>query len=123
MNGLLDTSVLVDLVPETLPDDVAISVVSIAELRLGVLLARDVAGRAARLARVTEVERLFDPLPVDGDVASAYAEIVAAARDQGRRPRALDALIAATAVVHGLTLYTRDRDFQHLPRVQVKLLP
>ncbi|MHB8630929.1 MAG: PIN domain-containing protein [Candidatus Limnocylindria bacterium] len=123
MNGLLDTSVLIDLVPAELPDDVSISVVSTAELRLGVLLARDAASRAARLARVTEVERLFDPLPVDEDVAGAYADIVASARERGKRPRAMDALIAATALAHGLMLYTRDRDFQDLPRVQVKLLP
>lgn len=126
MNGLLDTSVLIDLVPPDLgdlPEDVSISVISVAELRLGVLLARDAAGRAARLARMTEVERLFDPLPVDDDVASAYADIVASARERGKRPRAMDALIAATALANGLTLYTRDRDFGDLPRVQVKVLP
>jgi len=123
MNGLLDTSVLIDVAPAELPDDVSISVLSVAELRLGVLLAPDATGRAARLARVTEVERLFEPLPVDEDVASAYADIVASAREQGKRPRAMDALIAATALANGLTLYTRDRDFQHVPRVQVKLLP
>lgn len=123
MNGLLDTSILVDLVPAELPDDVSISVVSIAELRLGVLLAGGAAARVERLARLTEVERLFDPFPVDDDVASAYADIVASARERGRRPRAMDALIAATARVHDLTLYTRDRDFEGLPRVRVRLLP
>lgn len=122
MRGLLDTSVLVDLPLDQVPDDVTVSIVSIAELRLGVLLARDSVTRAARLTRLVEAARLFDPIPVDDEVASAYAEIVAAAGERRKRPRAMDALIAATALAHGLTLFTRDRGFERLHRVQVTVL-
>lgn len=122
MSGLLDTSVLIGPFTKGLPDELAISVVSLAELRLGVLLARDLATRSTRLARLVEAERSFSPIPVDDEVASAYASIVAAAREEGRKPKAMDALIAATASAKGLTLYTWDRAFANLKHVRVKVL-
>ena len=121
MNGLLDTSVLLGPPTSDLPDESAISVVSIAELRVGVLVAPSAAERASRFEHLVQVERSYDPLPVDDDVAKAYAAIVAAERERGRRPRAMDALIAATALARGLTLFTRDRDLAGLrsPRVHL----
>jgi predicted nucleic acid-binding protein len=122
VNGLLDTSVLIGPLTKGLPDELAISIVSLAELRLGVLLARDLATRSTRLARLVEAERAFSPIPVDDEVASAYASIVAAAREDGRKPKVMDALIAATAAAKDLTLYTWDRDFANLRHVRVKVL-
>lgn len=122
MSGLLDTSVLIGPFTKGLPDELAVSIVSLAELRLGVLLARDLTTRSTRLARLVETERAFSPIPVDDEVASAYASIMAAAREDGRKPKVMDALIAATAAAKDLTLYTWDRDFAKLRHVRVKVL-
>lgn len=123
--GLLDTSVLIAAghgVPQTLPDEAAISVMTLAELRVGVLVAEDPDVRARRLETLTEVERELAPIPVDDAVAAEFARIVAVARREGRRPRVADTLIAATAAAHDLTLYTRDRDFEGLTGIEVELL-
>ena len=110
MRGVLDTSVLIaeDVAP--LPGALAISAVSLGELQLGVLLpdlAPDV--RAARLSRLSRVQRHFDALPVDEPVAEAYGRLAALVVGHGRQPRRRVAglLIAATAVTHDATLYTR----------------
>jgi toxin FitB len=108
--GILDTSVLVadDVVP--IPGELAISIVSIAELKFGVLVATNEHTRATRLSRLSSIERRFDPLPVDEAVADSYARLAARVVAAGRRPRArvMDLLIAATAHAHGATIYTRD---------------
>ncbi|MGH2528051.1 MAG: PIN domain-containing protein [Actinomycetota bacterium] len=123
MRGLLDTSVFVgqeqrrELSP--LPDEAAISVMTIAELHVGVLLARGQRVRAQRLRTLARVERAFEPLPVDDLVARVFAEIVAEARRDRRQPRVVDALIAATAVAHGIPLYSQDRDFGLMARVEL----
>ena len=125
MEALLDTSFLVGPEPPKIarpPADAGISVVSLAELGLGVLLARRLEDRAARLSVLAEIEHRFEALPVDTVVARAYAEIVATARRRGARPRPFDALIAASAIVHGVPVYTRDRDFLRLPGVKVELV-
>jgi len=105
-----------------LPDEAAISVVSLAEIRLGVLVAANAIERAQRLDRLVELELAYSPLPVDDDVAGSYAAIVASERERGRRPRAMDALIAATALARGLTLYTRDEGLAKMAAVSVKLI-
>ena len=126
MRGLLDTSVFVgqeqrrELGP--LPDEAAISVMTIAELHVGVLLARRQRVRAQRLRTLARVERAFEPLPVDDLVARAFAEIVAEARRDRRQPRVVDALIAATAVANDLPLYSQDRDFGLMPGVDLVLV-
>jgi len=109
MSGLLDTSVVLGPPAPELPDEAAISVITLAELRLGVLVATTAAERSRRLERLVLLERTYDAIAIDDDVASAYARIIADERERGRRPRAMDALIAATALARGLTLYTRDR--------------
>jgi predicted nucleic acid-binding protein len=107
--GLLDTSVLIDPPPpEALPDESLVSVLSLGELEIGVLLAHGSAERSARLARLTGVREAISALPVDEAVTHAYALLVAQARESGRNPRVIDTLIAATARAHGLPLYTRD---------------
>ena len=122
MTGLLDTSVFVARESgrplAALPDEGRVSVVTVAELRIGVLVAEDPAIRARRMRTLSAVEAL-DPLPVDDGAARAFAEIVADGRRRGRRPRILDALIAATAVSHGMPVYTQDSDFEEMVGVQV----
>lgn len=122
--GLLDTSVVIALArgeSVELPDEAAISAITLCGLHHGVLVADD-AQRPGRLATLAIAERRFQPLPVDERVAPHYGRIVAAARrGGGGRPRIADALIAATAAAHQLTLYTRDRDFGDLAGIRVVL--
>jgi predicted nucleic acid-binding protein len=110
--GILDTSLLIasDLPP--LPGDLAISVISVAELCYGVLVAERADDRAVRLARLSAVQKRFDPLPVDEAVAESYGRLAARTVSQGRQPRrrVMDLLIAATAHAHSAKLYTRNVD-------------
>ena len=103
-----------------LPDEGAISVVSLAELHLGVLVAADERTRARRLRTLAEVERAFDPLPVDADVARRFTEIVSQLRRRRRRPKVLDTLIAATAAALDLAVFTQDDDFDAIPGITVR---
>lgn len=102
--GLLDTSVVVGGLTAGIPDEVAISVMTLGELHAGVLLAADATTRAARLARLSDVQREFTVLDVDPRVAQVFGELRAST---GRRAVA-DLLIAATAIVHSMVLVTRD---------------
>lgn len=122
MRGLLDTSVVIGGARPAEVDEACISAMTLAELHFGVLHAPDAASRAARLQRLAFIESAFEPLPIDGEVARAYGMIVAAARAVGRRPQTADALIAATAAANGITVYTRDRDFEGLPGVRAVIL-
>lgn len=121
--GLLDTSVFIaqeaGRTRASLPAMAAVSVITLAELHLGVLLTEDPHVRAQRLRTLSSVEALFEPLPVDAAVARTFAELVAEARRQGRRPKIMDTWIAATAATHGLPVYTQDEDFLAIPRVHV----
>ncbi len=74
---------------------------------------------AIRLRTLSAVQALFEPLPIDATVARAFAEIVAEARRQGKRPKIMDTWVAATAVAHSLPVYTQDDDFLAIPQVQV----
>lgn len=121
--GLLDTSVIVDhdlLDAGVLPDESAISAITLAELAAGPHATGDEEERTRRQDRLQWAATTWDPLPFDVDAARAYARVFAAARATGRtsRTRIADLLIAATAVAYGLTLYTRNaRDFGGLERV------
>lgn len=108
MRAVLDTSVLLGRDVPRLDGELAVSAATLAELHFGVLMAASSATRAERLRRVALVERLFDPLPVDEDVARSYGRLPAAVVGVGRQPRArvMDLLIAATAHAHGARLYT-----------------
>ena len=115
--GLLDTSVVIAIATGEeleLPEQGAISTITLCELHHGVLIAGD-AVRAQRLNTLVTVERCFEALPIDARVAPHYGRIVADARRRSNaRPRVADALVAATALSHGLPLYTRDGDFARL---------
>jgi predicted nucleic acid-binding protein len=114
--GLIDTSVVIDLdeiAPGELPAELALSAVTLAELAAGPHATADPAERARRQDRLQRVESTFDPLPVDAEVARAYGRIFAAVSAAGRKARgrrAIDLLIAATALAAGLPLYTRNPD-------------
>ena len=114
--GLLDTSVVIDLElidPADLPDELAVSVVTMAELAAGPHAAVSSAERARRQERLQRAEAAFEPLPVDASVARAYGRVYAAVAAAGRKARgrrAFDLLIAATAIAAGLPLYTRNPD-------------
>jgi predicted nucleic acid-binding protein len=115
-SGLLDTSVVIDwhdpIVVTALPDQMAISAITAAELAAGPLLAAAPAEAAKRQARLQEVEAKLEPLPFDGTAVRSYGLVVAAVVREGRRPRSrlADLLIAATAHANGLDLYTRNGD-------------
>jgi predicted nucleic acid-binding protein len=108
--GLLDTSVLIAADLQPLPGELAISVISMAELHYGVLVASSAEARALRLKRLTGLSKRFDPLPVDDAVAESYGRLAAKVAAVGRKPRArvMDLLIAATAHAHQAVLYTRN---------------
>lgn len=122
--GLLDTSVFI--ARETgrplgeLPETAAVSVVTIAELHLGVLMAHGLSVRSRRLRTLSAVESAFEPIPIDSRIARIFAEIVAEARRLGRRPKIMDTWIAATALAHDLPIYTQDEDFESIPKVRVQ---
>jgi predicted nucleic acid-binding protein len=84
-----------------------------AKLAAGPHAAKDPAERARRQDRIQRAEAAFDPLPVDSEVARSYGRVFAAVLASGRKARgrrAMDLLIAATAVAHDLPLYTRNPD-------------
>ncbi|NJD29999.1 MAG: type II toxin-antitoxin system VapC family toxin [Chloroflexi bacterium] len=111
--GLLDTSVVIDhdlIDPARLPDESAISAVTLAELAAGPHATDDDGERARRQDRLQWAASTFDPLPFDTDAARAYGRVFAAMRSAGRssRTRLADLLIAATAIAYDLDLYTRN---------------
>ena len=114
--GILDTSVIIDLdrIDATrLPFAVAVSAVTLAELAAGPHATDDPEERGRRQDRLQRVEATFDPLPFDGEAARAYGRVFAAVVAAGRKARgarAVDLLIAATAVAAELPLYTRNGD-------------
>ena len=110
VKAILDTSVLIAADVQPLEGDLAISVATLAELHFGVLVTTDAAIRAERLRRLSDLQRRFDALPVDDDVATSYGQLAAAVAATGRQPvaRVMDILIAATAHAHSARLYTRN---------------
>lgn len=110
MRAVLDTSVLIGTELAELEGELAISVISLAELHYGVLVGRDRAVRGERLRRLTALRTRFDPIPVDDAVATSYGLLASAVAGVGRspRPRSMDLLIAATAHAHAERLYTRN---------------
>jgi predicted nucleic acid-binding protein len=113
---LLDTSVVIDLEridATSLPAEVAVSALTMAELAAGPHATTDPEERARRQERLQRAEATFAPLPFDANAARAYGRIYAAVAAEGRKARgrrAIDLLIAATAVAEGLPLYTRNPD-------------
>jgi hypothetical protein len=101
-----------------LPIEVAVSAITMAELAAGPHATSDPEERGRRQDRLQRSEAAFDPLPFGADEARAYGRVVASVTATGRKargPRAVDLLIAATALADGLPLYTRNsQDFAGL---------
>lgn len=121
---VLDTSVFVAReqgrpVGRPLPARVGVSVVTLAELEVGLLVADDSDVRATRLATLTAVRGQTVGIPIDERVASAYARLAARALTAGRRPRVNDTWIAATAFVNEAAVWTQDDDFTAFEGVEV----
>ena len=123
-DGLADTSLFIareigrPLRAEALPDRLAISVITIGELRAGVLAAPDVATRDRRLGTLTAA-LAFDPIAIDEGVATAWARLRVELRDRRLRMPVNDSWIAATAIALGLAVVTQDDDYVELPGLAV----
>ena len=109
-------------IPENaLPHELAISAITLAELAASPHATDDPAERASRQDRLQRAESTFDPMPFDASTARAYGRVYAAVLTAGRKARgrrAIDVLIAATALANELPLYTRNpSDFAGLESV------
>jgi predicted nucleic acid-binding protein len=129
--GLLDTSVLIareedSQLESSLPQEIAISVATLAELHFGVLVAKDDETRQHRLRRLGIIEATLQPILIDAPIARAFATVAHAVKAAGRQPRAriMDLWIAATALALRLPLYTRNpQDFEGLQSlIQVRVV-
>jgi predicted nucleic acid-binding protein len=121
--GVLDTSVLIDhdqVDADQLPDESAITAVTLAELAAGPHATENKDERARRQDRLQWAAATWDPLSFDAESARMYGRMFSAARAAGQssRARLVDLLIAATAAANGLPLYTRNpSDFSALKRI------
>jgi predicted nucleic acid-binding protein len=117
--GLLDTSVLIanetgrPLDTSALPDEVFISVITLAELQAGVLAATDTATRARRLATLDSVG-MIEALPIDVVAAGHWATFRVRLAEEGRRINVNDLWIAAVAAANNLPVVTQDSDYDSL---------
>lgn len=122
--GLADTSVFIaresgrPLDQGSLPDELAVSVITIGELRAGVLATSDVQHRDRRLATLTTALAM-SPVPVDEAVAAAWSTLRVLLRDHGQRMPVNDSWIAATALALGVPVVTQDEDYVDLPGLDV----
>lgn len=123
-DGLADTSCFIasetgrPLRVESMPDRLAVSVITIGELRAGVLAARDLDTRDRRLATLTRALAL-EPIPADDAVAAVWARLRIALRDLGLRMGVNDSWIAATAIALGVPVVTQDEDYTEVPGLVV----
>ena len=124
--GILDTSTVVQLgrLPDArdLPAEPLITAVTLAELAVGPLVARDDDERARRQAHLQQAEADFVALPFDEEAARALASVAASLRGAGRKAsaRTFDALIAAIAISNGLAVHTcNPGDFTGIDRLEV----
>jgi hypothetical protein len=122
--GLADTSVFIAresgrrLDDSSMPDELAVSIVTVGELRAGVLAADDVRVRERRLTTLTAALEL-DPVPVDDDVAAQWARLRVLLRDMGRRMPVNDSWIAATAMALQVPVVAQDDDYVELDGLSV----
>jgi predicted nucleic acid-binding protein len=122
--GLADTSVFIaresgrPLDDSSMPDELAVSIVTVGELRAGVLAANDVRVRERRLTTLTAALEL-DPVPVDEDVAAQWARLRVLLRDMERRMPVNDSWIAATAMALQVPVVAQDDDYVELDGLSV----
>ena len=99
--------------------DFGVSVITLGELRLGVVSAGHDPESASRRLATYELARQFEPLPIDEHVSDAWALLVAKLRAEGRKAPINDTWIAATALAHGLPVATQDADYDAMPDLEV----
>lgn len=122
--GLADTSVFIaeesgrELDVDRLPDEIAVSIITIGELRSGVLAAADVSVRDRRLSTLMRALEL-QPVPIDETVADAWAHLRILLRDRGLRMPVNDSWIAATALALGVPIVTQDEDYVAVSGLEV----
>ena len=122
--GLADTSVFIAreasraLDEARLPNELSVSVITIGELRAGVVIASDPEARHRRLATLTAALAL-DPVPVDEAVADKWALLRVALRARGQRMPISDSWIAATAMALDVPIVSQDGDFPDLDVLDV----
>jgi hypothetical protein len=122
--ALADTSIFVGLEAqrfeaEQIEDfEWGISTVTLGELRLGVLQARDPMAASRRLSTYQLAQR-FEALPVDSAVSDAWALLVSKLRAAGRKAPVNDSWIAATAIAHRIPVVTQDNDYDDMPDLQI----
>jgi len=124
--GILDTStvVIMERLPDSrnLPEVPLITAVTLAELAVGPLVARDDDERARRQANLQQAEADFVPLPFDAEAARAFGAVASSLRKSGRKAtaRRFDSMIAAIAIANDLPLHTcNPGDFEGIERLQV----
>jgi predicted nucleic acid-binding protein len=122
--GLLDTNIIILrrwIDPSELPEEMAISAITLAELSAGPHQVRrndeqsnydEHTERARRLDVLQRTENEFDPIPFSTEAARAYGQLTAAIISAGRKPRRriADLMIASTALAEDLSLYTTNPD-------------
>jgi len=125
--GLADTSIFIadesgrPIASYQIPDQLAVSVITIGELRAGVLGARSTSIRDQRLTTLTEALQ-FDPIPIDENVAAAWARLRVLLRDEQLKMPINDSWIAATAMSLDVPVITQDKDFPDLPGLDIVLV-
>ncbi len=124
--GLADTTVFIAredgrrIDSSDLPDEIGVSIITVGELRAGVLAAADLETRDRRLATLTQALAL-EPLPVDAPVAEAWAKLRLLLRESGQRMGVNDSWIAATAMALEIPVVTQDRGYPAVPGLEVVL--
>ena len=122
--GLADTSVFIareigrPIIEDSFPDELAVSVITIGELRAGVLAAVDTPIRDRRLSTL-EAALSLHPVPINERVASAWARLRIALRDHGLRMPVNDSWIAATAMALDVPVVTQDNGFPAVDELEV----
>ncbi|WP_420621834.1 type II toxin-antitoxin system VapC family toxin [Candidatus Poriferisodalis sp.] len=122
--GLADTSIFIaretgrPVRTEAIPDQLSVSIVTIGELRVGVLRAADTVVRDRRLSTLANALAL-QPLPIDTDVATAWALLRVTLRERGMAMPINDSWIAATALAHEVPVVTQDQDFPAIDGLSV----
>jgi predicted nucleic acid-binding protein len=120
--GLLDTSIFIasetgrQLDTAALPEESYVSLITLAELQAGVLVAKDTFTRGRRLATLHSIGHL-DPLPVDVEAAARWAELRVRLVEVGRSMDVNDLWIAAIAAANQMPIVTQDNDFAALKAI------
>ncbi len=126
--ALADTSIFVGLEAERFEADQVegfewgISVITLGELRLGVLQAADPDAASRRLSTY-QLAQQFEALPVDDAVSDAWALLVSKLRAAKRKAPINDSWIAATAIAHQIPVVTQDDDYDDMPGLEVIKIP